>query len=168
MASTRDNNEAKMYKLKCSDGTELEISEAAAAEAGTLKTAIDAYAGEGAIPITGVAGDILVKIISYCTKHAEFAAAPEPINKRTKLAKEAEIKAWDKEFIDVSLDTLYDFLMASNYLEVQGLLDLSVDKLAHLISGKTVEEIRTTFNIENDFTPEEENEIKREFPWAFE
>ena len=34
--------------------------------------------------------------------------------------------------------------------------------------GKTPEEIRKTFNIRNDFTPEEEEEVRRENQWAFE
>lgn len=35
-------------------------------------------------------------------------------------------------------------------------------------AGKTPEEIRKTFNIRNDFTPEEEEEVRRENQWAFE
>lgn len=37
-----------------------------------------------------------------------------------------------------------------------------------MIKGKTPEEIRTTFNIKNDFTAEEEEEVRRENQWAFE
>jgi S-phase kinase-associated protein 1 len=37
-----------------------------------------------------------------------------------------------------------------------------------MIKGKTPEEIRKIFNIENDFTPEEEEEVRRENQWAFE
>jgi len=37
-----------------------------------------------------------------------------------------------------------------------------------LYAGKTPEEIRKTFNIRNDFTPEEEEEVRRENQWAFE
>jgi hypothetical protein len=33
--------------------------------------------------------------------------------------------------------------------------------------GKTPEEIRKTFNIKNDFTPEQEEEVRRENQWAF-
>ena len=35
-----------------------------------------------------------------------------------------------------------------------------------MIKGKSPEEIRETFNIENDFTPEEEEEIRRENAWG--
>jgi S-phase kinase-associated protein 1 len=37
-----------------------------------------------------------------------------------------------------------------------------------MIKGKTPEEILKTFNIKNDFTPEEEEEVRRENQWAFE
>lgn len=35
------------------------------------------------------------------------------------------------------------------------------------VLGKTPEEIRRTFGIKNDFTPEEEEEVRRENMWAF-
>lgn len=37
-----------------------------------------------------------------------------------------------------------------------------------MIKGKTPEEIRKTFDIKNDFTPEEEEDVRRENQWAFE
>ena len=37
---------------------------------------------------------------------------------------------------------------------------------ANMIKGKSPEEIRKTFNITNDFTPEEEEQIRRENEWA--
>ena len=40
--------------------------------------------------------------------------------------------------------------------------------VANMIKGKTPEEIRKTFNIKNDSTPEEEEEVRRENQWAFE
>jgi hypothetical protein len=35
-----------------------------------------------------------------------------------------------------------------------------------MIKGKSPHEIRKTFNITNDFTPEEEEQIRRENEWA--
>ncbi|KAL6213085.1 hypothetical protein ACLB2K_012532 [Fragaria x ananassa] len=54
------------------------------------------------------------------------------------------------------------------YLKKHGLLDLTCQAVADMIKGKTPEQIRETFNIKNDFTPEEEEEVRRENQWAFE
>ena len=64
---------------------------------------------------------------------------------------------------------IYWFLLqAANYLNIKNLLDLTCQTVADMIKGKTPEEIRKTFNIKNDFTPEEEEEVRRENQWAFE
>ena len=57
---------------------------------------------------------------------------------------------------------------AANYMNIKSLLDLTCMTVANMIKGKTPEEIRKTFNIRNDFTPEEEEEVRRENQWAFE
>ena len=41
----------------------------------------------------------------------------------------------------------------------QGLLDVTCKTVANMIKGKTPEEIRKTFNIKNDFTPSEEEQV---------
>ena len=56
---------------------------------------------------------------------------------------------------------------AANYLDIKGLLDLTCQTVANMMKGKSVEEIRKIFNIKNDFTPEEEEEIRKENQWAF-
>ena len=37
--------------------------------------------------------------------------------------------------------------------------------VANMIKGKTPEEIRKTFNIRNDFTPEEEENLREQNTW---
>jgi len=54
----------------------------------------------------------------------------------------------------------------ANSLNIKNLLDLTWQTVADMIKGKTLEEIRKTFNIKNDFT-EEEEEVRRENQWAF-
>jgi len=66
------------------------------------------------------------------------------------------------------MHTVFVTFQAANYLNIKGLLDLTCQTVADMIKGKTPEEIRKTFNIKNDFTPEEEEEVRRENAWAFE
>ena len=68
----------------------------------------------------------------------------------------------------ISLISSFCFAQAANYLNIKNLLDLTCQTVADMIKGKTPEEIRKTFNIKNDFTPEEEEEVRRENQWAFE
>ena len=51
-------------------------------------------------------------------------------------------------------------------LSYQGLLDVTCKTVANMIKGKTPEEIRKTFNIKNDFTPEEEEQVRKENEWC--
>ncbi|KAI3944996.1 hypothetical protein MKX01_028378 [Papaver californicum] len=74
---------------------------------------------------------------------------------------------WDKELVNVDQETLFSLIMAANYLNIKNLLDLTCRTVADMIKGKTPEEIRQTFNIKNDFTPEEEEEVRKENQWAF-
>ncbi|XP_059627188.1 SKP1-like protein 1 [Cornus florida] len=46
--------------------------------------------------------------------------------------------------------------------------DLKKFDFANDIKDKSLEEIQKTFNIENDYTTEEEEKIRNEYPWAFE
>lgn len=63
-------------------------------------------------------------------------------------------------------DTIFEIISASNYLDCKPLLNLMCAKVASEIKGKTPEEIRTKFNIENDFSPEEEAKIREENKWV--
>ena len=59
-------------------------------------------------------------------------------------------------------------MQAADYLNIKNLLDLTCETVACMMKGKTVEEIRKKFNIKNDYTPQEEEEVRGENQWAFE
>lgn len=60
------------------------------------------------------------------------------------------------------------FLQAANFLNIKGLLDLVANTIAELIKDMMPEEVRKIFNIENDFTKEEEEKLRGENEWAYE
>ena len=80
--------------------------------------------------------------------------------------KTAPVNEWDREFMQVDQESLFEIILAANYMDISVLLDLGCRTVANMIKGKTAEEIRKTFNIQNDFTPEEEDQIRRENEWA--
>jgi len=53
-------------------------------------------------------------------------------------------------------------------LNIGGLLDLTCKAVADQMRGKTPAQMREHFNIKNDYTPEEEAEVRNENRWAFE
>ncbi|AES87708.1 putative S-phase kinase-associated protein [Medicago truncatula] len=142
--------------LKSSDGETFKIEKAVAMQSQTIKHLIDEEcANDTGIPLTNVTGKILAMVIEYCKKHVDAASSDE-------------LEKWDAEFVKVDQNTLFNLIMAANYLNIKSLLDLTCMTTMDNIKDKTPEEIRKIFNIKNDYTPEEEEEVRRENSWAFE
>jgi S-phase kinase-associated protein 1 len=68
--------------------------------------------------------------------------------------------------LEIDQSLLIELIMAANYLNIKDLLDLTCAKVASMIKGKSPEQIREMFGIENDFTPEEEEKIREENKWC--
>ncbi|GAU23872.1 hypothetical protein TSUD_369800 [Trifolium subterraneum] len=157
MAST------KKITLKCSDGETFVIDEVIALESQTIKHMIEDNCADTGIPLPVVTGKILAKVIEYCKKHVQGASSEEE-----KPQNDDDLKAWDLDFVKVDQATLFELILAANYLNIKSLLDLTTQAAADMIKDKTPEEVRKIFNIENDFSPEEEAKIREENKWAFE
>ncbi|XP_047047456.1 SKP1-like protein 1 [Lolium rigidum] len=153
--------------LRSSDGEEFEVEEVLVLESQTIKHMIEDEC-DGVIPLPNVSAKILSKVIEYCRKHVQTRAALAPDGDMSTNAAGTELKTFDEDFVKVDQATLFDLILAANYLNIKGLLDLTCQTVADMIKGKTPEEIRATFNIKNDFTPEEEEEVRKENAWAFE
>jgi len=116
------------------------------------------------INIPNITGDILELLIQYLKYHFEN---PILIPESEKEEKSLEnIIPWDREFFSkFNMTTLLNVISAANYLEIKPLLNLACKIVAIMIKGKTAEEVRTMFSIENDFTPEEEEQVRKENEW---
>jgi S-phase kinase-associated protein 1 len=66
----------------------------------------------------------------------------------------------------LSDDALIDLVNAANYMDLKILLDVTCATIAAKFRGKTVEELSKQYNITEPFTPEEEERLKAENPWA--
>jgi S-phase kinase-associated protein 1 len=155
-------------KLSSSDNEVFEVPLEVANQSDMIKnmlSELDESSSNDNIPLPNVSGKILAKVIEYCKYHVE--AGPQEGSEKPGKSEE-EVKTWDNEFVKVDQGTLFELILAANYLNIKSLLDLTCLTVANMIKGKTPEEIRKTFNIPNDFTPEEEEEVRRENQWAFE
>ncbi|KAL9819813.1 putative S-phase kinase-associated protein [Arabidopsis thaliana] len=148
---------SKMIVLMSSDGQSFEVEEAVAIQSQTIAHMVEDDCVADGIPLANVESKILVKVIEYCKKHHVDEANP---------ISEEDLNKWDEKFMDLEQSTIFELILAANYLNIKSLLDLTCQTVADMIKGKTPEEIRSTFNIENDFTPEEEEAVRKENQWA--
>ncbi|KAJ3087775.1 hypothetical protein HK102_010310 [Quaeritorhiza haematococci] len=128
----------------------------------------DVGESDNAIPLPNVSGKILKKVIDYCIHHKDDPPVPPEEEREAfdQKKRSDDIDEWDGNFIKVDNEELFEIILAANYLDIKPLLDLGCKTVANMIKGKTPEQIREMFNIENDFTPEEEEQIRRENEWA--
>lgn len=117
------------------------------------------------IPIPNVNESVLKKVLEWCEHHKDDAPVSSDDDSDSR-KKTTDIEEWDQKFMQVDQEMLFEIILASNYLDIKPLLDVGCKTVANMIKGKSPEEIRKTFNITNDFTPEEEEQIRRENEWA--
>nr|POE55349.1 skp1-like protein 4 [Quercus suber] len=104
-------------------------------------------------------------------KHVEAASESEVDTSYSYDKTDNSLTAWDDEFVkDIKVDQniLFNLILAANFLNIKGLLDLTCKTVADMMNGKSVPEIRKMFHIINDYTPEEEEQVRKENQWAFE
>ena len=157
MAEVETPNEAEFVKLKSRQEEVFEVEAKAAFRSITIKNMIDDTGFQIHVPVPMVDSQTLAKVIEYLKFHQKAEDGETPAEEQT---------LWDVNYVKVDDETLFNLILAANYLDIKPLLDLTCKAVADEIKGKTPEEIRTRFNIKNDFTPEEEEEVKRENAWC--
>ena len=148
------------------DGIKESISLKAGLRSGLIKMMLEINPDSNEIPLD-IKSDILKKIKEYL-EHYENEE-PLEIERPLPSANFKEcVSEWDYTFMDLDTDMIFDLILASNKMDIKSLLELSSAKVASDIKGKSTEEIRKEFNIEDDFTPEEEQQILEENKWCME
>jgi S-phase kinase-associated protein 1 len=154
--------------LMSNDGHPIEVDKDVAERSLLIKNMLEDL-GEGAvgqaIPIPNVSEPVLRKVIEWCVHHRHDPPSTND-DETDNRKRTTDIDEWDQKFMQVDQEMLFEIILASNYLDIKALLDVGCKTVANMIKGKSPEEIRKTFNITNDFTPEEEEQIRRENEWA--
>ncbi|KAL8673834.1 MAG: hypothetical protein Q9168_001746 [Polycauliona sp. 1 TL-2023] len=162
------SSSAQQIRLQSSDSVEISVDRDVAERSILIKNMMEDL-GDGimadAIPIPNVNDAVLRKVIEWCNHHRSDPPASTDDDSDSR-KKTTDIDEWDQKFMQVDQEMLFEIILAANYLDIKPLLDVGCKTVANMIKGKSPEEIRKTFNIQNDFTPEEEDQIRRENEWA--
>ncbi|XP_031635009.1 S-phase kinase-associated protein 1-like [Contarinia nasturtii] len=157
-----------IIKLESSDGeifdTEIDVARCS----GTIKTMLDDCGiedddGGATVPLKNVNSYILRRVLEWAKHHHNDKPVDDDENKEKRTD---DISAWDADFLKCDQGVLFDLILAANYLDIKSLLDAGCKTVANMIKGKTPEEIRSTFNIKNDFTSAEEEQVRKENEWC--
>lgn len=151
-------------KIVCitEDGTKVEITEKAAERSVLLKELFEGFSEnmeDTLIPQTE--GAILKKVAEYLDYYVdkEPKQIPKPLPSENLVEVTDE---WDINFINsIELDNVFDLINAANYFSIKPLLELACAKIASEMYGKTADEIREKFNIENDLDEEDLKEYEQ-------
>lgn len=158
----------KNLKFECQDGeiitVETDVIRQSATIDGMIGDIADAGADDEPIPLPNVNSNIMKLVIDWCKHHKNEVNNLDDDENDTR--RTDDIPPWDQDFLKVDQGTLFELIMAANYLDIRRLLDICCKNVANMIKGKTAQEIRKTFNIKNDFTEEEEAQVRTENTWA--
>jgi S-phase kinase-associated protein 1 len=127
-----------------------------------LKHVFDADSSVQEIHLTHIESSTLKKIIDWIRYHEHIPPKniPKPL---PGLELKRIVGNWDAEFMDCDVDSVYELLLASNFLGIIPLLELCCAKIASLIVGKTSDKIKEAFGLPEDFSYEDEAKIRKEF-----
>jgi len=156
-----------MVLLVTSDNEQFTVEKKVAERSVLIKNMLeDVGESDQPIPLPNVTSSVLKKVLEYCEHHKDEPLPVGDDNQDDSRKRTTDISEWDQKFITVDQEMLFEIILAANYLDIKALLDVGCKTVANMIKGKTPEEIRKLFNIVNDFTPEEEAQIKKENEWA--
>lgn len=151
------------------DGTAFIVGRRVAEQSETLKNLIEDVGDiTQVIQLPNVTGKVYEKVIEFC-KHALLLKQEQKQEQKQEEEAEDEKKLteWEESFVkDMENDFLVSVLLAANFLEVKPLLELMCTALARRMDNKSVQELREMLSLENDFTPEEEEENAKENEWV--
>jgi len=126
--------------LKSSNDELFDVNEAVAFESQTIKNVTEDTGIASTIPLPNISNKILSKVIEYWKYHVE---AHKPADEKSAIS-EDKIKTWDQEFVKVDQATLFDLILAANYLNIKNILDLTCQTMADMIKGRNPDEIWKT------------------------
>jgi len=160
-----DDSEGDMLTLESKTGQKFQVKKKDALISVVVKTSLEQDADSTEVPVPSVESATLELIIEYMGHHA--GVEPELVEKplRSKKMRDVCKDPWDADYVDrisKNRQSLYDLILAANYMDVKSLLHLGCAKVAALIKGKPVESIRDVLDPAKPHNDDDVEETKVE------
>ena len=108
-------------KLQSSDGEVFPVDVEIARQSVTIRTMLEDLGMEEeedeAVPLPNVNAAILKKVIQWATYHKDDPPPPEDDENKEK--RTDDISSWDSDFLKVDQGTLFELILAANYLDIK-------------------------------------------------
>jgi S-phase kinase-associated protein 1 len=144
---------------------EIEVARVSA----TLKNMLENCAGGDTDPkpieLQKVDSATFEKVVEWCKHHV----GDPNVDKDIELDEDDDydFPDWDEDWIEsLEEERLFAVILAADYLDIKMLLDLGSKRVANILKSLSVPEIRKKYNLVNDFTPEEEERLRKEFDFG--
>ncbi len=108
----------------------------------------------------------------YFAKKEEMVKAMQSGGKYEKIKTKAtedlkeEGTAWETTFTTVDVSTLVQLCLGANFLNCQKSLEYFTNAIKEILKRRTPQQSREHCNIENDFTPAEEEKVRKDNNWT--
>jgi len=158
-----DESKDDVVTLISQEKKNFRVSRKAAIQSQLVRTALEDDKDAKEVSLVHIAAPIVEKVIQYMNYHIDNEPRKIESPLKSTIMREL-VDQFDAKFVDdIDLDTLMKLLLAANYMDVKTLTQLICAKIASMMKGKTADQIRKTFNIRGEFTPEELEEIRKDF-----
>ncbi|XP_017157062.1 S-phase kinase-associated protein 1-like [Drosophila miranda] len=152
------NNEAtKMptIKLQSSNGEDFDVDVRFLKCSGIMKGMLENGDKEDKkkepLVLPNVNSDILRLVLIWAEYHKDD---PEPPEDEAAFERSTDdIIPWDNEFLKVDQDTIFELMLAANYMDIKGLRHLTAKHMTNMIKGKIPEQIRQNLHIPHSQAP---------------
>ncbi|XP_047325167.1 SKP1-like protein 5 [Impatiens glandulifera] len=162
---SNSGDDPKVIRVISSDGKEFSVSERTASMSKMLSSIIEEdWDDDDVIPIPNVDRKTLAIILTYCDRRSRprDESDDDESNNHDKL-----MVSLDSKFLSrLNREQLMNLTLAANYLEVTHLLQILIKKHVDNIKDLTIEGVRHYFDIQTDFSNEEEARIRKETSWT--
>ncbi|CAG9317923.1 unnamed protein product [Blepharisma stoltei] len=154
-------------RLRSAEGHICEVEESAALMSSFIRSMIEGFNEVTEVSLPNINSVVIEKVIEYMRHYKD---KDPPIIKKPIISSKMEenTSAWDAGFIDADWNMVVDLMTAADYLMMIPLRDLCCAKMACKFKGRSIDELRAEYHIENEFPSEMEENLEFQHPWRLE